>query len=462
MRSNADPPVRLEALARAGEAAVRGDGFFREVLEALPAAVYVTDAEGRILFYNQAASALWGQRPPIGSQWCGSWRLFWPDGRPMPHEQSPMAVAIRENREIRGIAAEAERPDGSRVPFISHPTPLRDADGRLIGAVNLLLDTSDRKADALAALKLAAIVESSDDAIVGKDLDGIIQSWNRGAERLFGYAAEEVVGKSITIIIPPDRLDEETAILQRLRRGERVEHYETRRRRKDGTLVDVSLSVSPIRDASGRTVGAAKIARDISERRQTHERQVLVLNEVKHRLKNTLATVQAIASQTMRSASPEEREGFSARLQALGRAHDLLSLENWDRAPLRETVRRGVGVFEEQFGARFRVDGHGDPWLTAGRAMLLTMALHELATNAAKYGALSTAEGVVEIGWRIDPAEPDRVSFHWRETGGPAVQPRRRRCFGSTLVERALGSEFGGVKLAFEPDGVRCSFRIPL
>src|SRR5262249_36150075 len=124
--------------------------------------------------------------------------------------------------------------DGSRVPFIPYPTPLRDADGRLIGAVNLLVDISQRKADELAQLKLAAIVESSDDAIVGKDLDGIIQSWNGGAERLFGYAAEEVVGKSITIIIPPERLDEETEILQRLRRGERVYHYETRRRRKDG------------------------------------------------------------------------------------------------------------------------------------------------------------------------------------------------------------------------------------
>src|SRR5262249_52413366 len=159
--------------------------------------------------------------------------------------------------------------------------------------------------------------------------------------------------------------------------------------------------------------------------------QVLVLNEMKHRLKNTLATVQAIASQTLRSASPAEREGFSARLQALGRAHDLLSLENWDRAPLRATVLRGIAAFDELHPERFRIDGDGDPWLSSGRALLLTMALHELATNAAKYGALSAPGGTVEVAWRTDPERPDEATFSWRESGGPTVRARRRRGFGS-------------------------------
>src|ERR1700680_241327 len=114
------------------------------------------------------------------------------------------------------------------------------------------------------ALRLAAIIESSDDAIVSKDLTGIITSWNRGAEQLFGYTATEAVGQSITMLIPPDRLSEETYVLERIRRGQRVEHFETVRWRKDGTLVDVSVAVSPIRDTTGVIIGASKIARDIT------------------------------------------------------------------------------------------------------------------------------------------------------------------------------------------------------
>ena len=123
--------------------------------------------------------------------------------------------------------------------------------------------------------RLAAIVESSDDAIIGKDLDGTIVSWNRGAERLFQYTAEEVIGKSVTVLIPPDRFDEEPEILGRVRRGDRVDHYETVRRRKDGTLLDISLTVSPIRDAQGKVVGASKIARDITERKNVAKRAAL-------------------------------------------------------------------------------------------------------------------------------------------------------------------------------------------
>src|SRR5438132_97089 len=116
-----------------------------ELLEALPVAVYTTDAEGRITFYNRAAAELWGHHPELGSsQWCGSWRLYWPDGRPMPHDECPMAIALREGRELRGVEAIAERPDGSRVAFTPYPTVLRDPDGTVVGAVNVLVDITDR------------------------------------------------------------------------------------------------------------------------------------------------------------------------------------------------------------------------------------------------------------------------------------------------------------------------------
>jgi PAS domain S-box-containing protein len=159
------------------------------------AAVYVTDAEGRITYYNKAAVELWGYRPPLGdSRWCGSWRLYWLDGTPMPHDECPMAMAIKENRAITGVEAIAERPDGSRVRFMPFPKPLHDETGALVGAVNMLVDVTDRRRT---EERLAAIIESSEDAIVSKSLDGVIMTWNSGAERLFGYTAAEAIGRPV-------------------------------------------------------------------------------------------------------------------------------------------------------------------------------------------------------------------------------------------------------------------------
>src|SRR5436190_13764057 len=228
------------------------EGYFRTILDELPAAIYVSDALGRITYFNEAAATLWGHRPTIGtSEWCGSWKLFWPDGRALPHGECPMAIAIERRRSVRGMEAVAERPDGTRVSFEPYPTPLFDASGALIGAVNMLIDITDRKHAEEVKQRLSSIVQFSDDAIVSKNLKGIIESWNVGAERIFGYTASEAVGQSVEIVIPPDRLNEEPEILDRIRRGERIEHYETVRRRKDGSLIDISLTVSPIFDANG-------------------------------------------------------------------------------------------------------------------------------------------------------------------------------------------------------------------
>src|SRR3981189_1988857 len=190
-------------MARAAGPLIEGDDFFRELVNALPAAVYTTDPSGRITYYNEAAAALWGCRPGLGnSDWCGSWKLFWPDGRVMPHDQCPMATAVKQQQAIRGLEAVAERPDGTRVPFLPFPTPIFNASGVFVGAVNMLVDITERKRAEEATQRLASIVDSSDDAIISKDLDGTITSWNKGAERIFGYMAEEIIGKSIKILIP--------------------------------------------------------------------------------------------------------------------------------------------------------------------------------------------------------------------------------------------------------------------
>ena len=272
-----------------------------EILDALPVAVYTTDAQGRITYYNQAAEDLWGHRPKIGSdQWCGSWRLFWPDGRLLPHDECPMAVTLKEGHPVRGVEAIAERPDGTRVPFLPYPTPLRDATGQLVGAINLLVDLTERRRAEVESAQLAAIVASSDDAIISKTLEGRVTSWNEGASRIFGWEASEMIGQPILRIIPPELHDEEVEILARLRRGERIEHFDTVRLAKDGRRVDISLAVLPIRDSSGRVTGASKVARDVTERKEAEKLQRLLVDELNHRVKNTLATVQAIASEDAR------------------------------------------------------------------------------------------------------------------------------------------------------------------
>uniref|UniRef100_UPI003101044A PAS domain-containing protein n=1 Tax=Neorhizobium sp. EC2-8 TaxID=3129230 RepID=UPI003101044A len=176
-----------------------------------------------------------------------------------------------------------------------------------------------------AAAFLAAIVESSDDAIISKSLSGIITSWNKGAERVFGYTAEEVVGKPITILIPEDRLDEEPAILAKIHAGQRVDHFETIRRRKDGSPIDISLTISPIRDSGGKIIGASKIARDISDRKRAAEHQDLLLREMHHRVKNLFAITGGLITLAARTTQTSEELAASMkdRLMALSRAHEM-------------------------------------------------------------------------------------------------------------------------------------------
>ena len=290
-----------------------------ELLEALPVAVYTTDAEGRITFYNRAAAELWGHHPELGSsQWCGSWRLYWSNGRPLPHNECPMAIALKEGREVRDVEAIVERPDGTRVRFRPYPTPLRDPSGQLVGAINLLMDVTERHDADMESARLAAIGVSSDDAIISKTLEGRITSWNASATRIFGYDANEMIGDSILRIIPPELHGEEREILARLQRGERIEHYETVRVAKDGRRVDVSLTVSPLRDRSGKVVGASKVGRDITDRKRAEKLQRVLTDELAHRVKNTLATVQAIANQSLvRAKSPTDFvSSFAGRIHA--------------------------------------------------------------------------------------------------------------------------------------------------
>jgi PAS domain S-box-containing protein len=374
------------------------DSVFRELVEALPVAIYTTDADGRLTYFNAAAVKLSGRVPELGTdKWCVTWKIFLPDGTLLPHDQCPMAIALRGAEVPTGIECIAERPDGSRFWFTPCPAVVRNAEGRIIGGINLLMEITDRKhaeieaneqfraivettpecvkiiapdgtllfmnspglamvgasaGDALigrnvydiialedrnrfrefnerickgekgslqfdivglkgarrhmethaaplrhldgttvhlavshditqrkrgesAAFLLGAIVDSSDDAIISKSLDGVITTWNKSAERLFGYTAEEAIGQTVAaLLIPDDRQEEEPDILAKLRKGERVDHFETVRRRKNGSLIDISLTISPVKDHQGRIIGASKVARDITERKKSEKRLV--------------------------------------------------------------------------------------------------------------------------------------------------------------------------------------------
>ena len=436
--------------------------YFRMAVERLPVALYTTDAEGRIVFYNEAATKLWGRRPKLREEfWCGSLRCFWPDGRLMSPEEYPITQAIRLARTDRNAELVIERPDGSRIPILAMPTPLFDSFGELIGAENVLLDISSRKQAEEASDLLAAVVHSAEDAIVSKDLNGTVKSWNEAACRIFGYAAEEIVGKSILMIIPGDRQNEETRILDRIRRGERIVGFETVRRHKDGSNVDVSLTVSPVRNAYGQIIGASKIARDIADRKRTEREKELLVDEIKHRVKNTLASVQAMANQTLGKTPAAERRAFSARLQALAEAHDLLTQRRWTSADLGTSVECAVRPFTKGKG-HVAMEGPAVE-LPANQALAVAMVLHELATNAAKYGALSTSTGSLDISWqRTDDSSGSTVTLNWRETGGPPVRPPSRRGFGSKLIEQAVKGIGGSVQLRYDPEGLRCSLRITL
>jgi PAS domain S-box-containing protein len=434
-----------------------------ELLEALPVAVYTTDAEGRITFYNQAAAELWGDRPELGSdKWCGSWRIYALDGTLLPHDQCPMAVALKEGRPVRGVEAFAEKPDGTRVRFLPFPSPLRDASGKLIGAINLLMDITERHQAGLDSAQLAAIVTSSADAIVTKTLEGIVTSWNDGAARIFGYEPDEMIGQSILRIIPPHLHHEEYDILARLRRGEHVRHYETVRRTKDGRDIDISVTVSPLRDSSGRIVGASKVARDITERKQADKLQRLLMDELNHRVKNTLATIQAIASQSLRrSKSPSDFvSSFSGRVQSLAKAHDLLTQTKLQGAEIKELVHEQVivGGTEDK---RISLSGPS-LMLDAQAAVHLALVLHELATNARKYGALSSPSGRLSINWELRTNGGRKLILDWKESGGPTVTAPKERGFGSTLIEKTLQSHGGQVTVTYAADGVSSHISMPL
>jgi PAS domain S-box-containing protein len=296
----------------------------------------------------------------------------------------------------------------SLIAFILVCILLVGAVAALNSAVELLLVEIDSRRKAQIGLaQLASVVETSDDAIITKDLSGIITSWNKGAERVFGYEASEVIGKPVSLLIPPDRPDEEPSILERLRKGQRIEHYETVRLRKDGGSIDISLTVSPLRDATGRIIGASKIVRDITERNRAGAQQEMLVREMSHRVKNAFTVVNGILAISARYSKPQSLvQDMRDRLAALARAHDLtrpgLLAFEWSHPPT--TIHALIdAIFAPYVNTgplnkleRVCVTGPDLP-IQQQAITGLALLLYELATNAVKCGSLSMPSGSVQI-----------------------------------------------------------------
>ncbi|WEX07683.1 PAS domain S-box protein [Chelativorans sp. AA-79] len=436
---------------------------FRNVLESIPLAIFTTDADGIVTYFNRAAAALAGREPQVGvDRYSIFWRIRTTEGEPLAPDDIPLARALREKTAVDGIELIGERPDGSTVRYMPHPAPLFDAQGRLTGAVNLLEDITRRHEAEMESAHLAAIVASSSDAIVSKTLQGIVRSWNAGAEHVFGYTADEIVGRPITTIIPPELYSEEEEILSRLQRGEPIRTLETERIRKDGRRIDVSLTVSPVHDRTGRVIGASKVARDITDRKRVEQLQRLLIGELNHRVKNTLATVQSIANQTVRLASSpaEFATSFSGRIRALARMHDVLTHNSWQGADVGILLRDQLLLGEAE-DERIVLSG---PSLTLDPqpALHLALVLHELGTNARKYGSLSVPEGRLSVDWEVKSAAGSSLLLVWQESGGPPVEVPTRRGFGTSLIEKSLAAHGGEVSIHYRAEGVRCEIMLPI
>lgn len=332
MRGNTDginqrAIVDLTKLKRTEDKIRESRKRYRTLFDLVPVAVYTCDANGVIREYNRRAVELWGRKPGQNGEkprFCGSYKIYYPDGRYMPHKECPMARLLRgEKLKADDLEIIVERPDGERRHVIPAPRILTNIHGKITGAINSLFDITERKRAEAAAMRLAAVVQSSNDAVAAKTLNGIITDWNQSAERIFGYKPKEIIGKSVLTLIPKDRQSEEQKILRRIRRGESLDHYESVRRRKDGQLIDVSLTISPIKGPKGEIVGVSKIARDITNQKQTERRlveQARLLN-----LTNDSIIVRDHQDRIVYwNHGAKEMYGFSAK-EAIGKiTHELL------------------------------------------------------------------------------------------------------------------------------------------
>jgi PAS domain S-box-containing protein len=383
-------------------------------------------------------------------------------------ERSFQTILPHVNAVLAGqrVEYEAEVPYKDIGPRFVHVTyaPDKDQFGRVHGWIGSITDITERRRAEVALRKseeqlrsLASIVEFSDDAIVSKDLDGVITSWNKGAEHVFGYTAEEAIGQPNTFMIPRDRCDAELEILTRIRRGEHIDHFETIRQHKNGSLIAVSLTISPVKNVDGEIVGASKIARDISEQKRTQELIATLAREAEHRGQNLLANVQATVQLSQADTPEGLKQVIEGRIRALANVHSLFAVTRWIGAELSTIATHELAPYSEKDKTRVRIDGP-PVLLEPNAAQAIAITLHELATNAAKYGALSVANGRVDLKWSHEPN--GELNLRWTETDGPAAREPVRRGFGRRIIEQLIHQQKGKAHFDWHTKGLVCEITL--
>ncbi|MGC1592043.1 MAG: PAS domain S-box protein [Pseudolabrys sp.] len=415
----------------------------------------IADLEGNALFVNEAGRKLVGL-PDLEA--VRSTRIIdyfsADDHRRILDEVLP---AVRDTGFWEGELKFRNFQTGQLIPVLYNIFPVRDSTSEIAAYGTVTRNLTESKSADQRLRSLASIVESSDDAIVSKNLDGIIANWNRGAERIFGYTSDEAIGQPITIVIPTDRQSEERKILMRIRRGERIDHFETVRQRKDGSLVIVSLTVSPVRNAEGQIVGASKIARDITEQKRNHEQIATLAREAEHRSKNLLATVQATVMLSQSETPDGLKRAIEGRIQALANVHSLFVNTRWIGADLSTIAAQELAPYSEKNQRRVRIDGP-PVLLEPDVAQAVAITLHELATNAAKYGALAVLDGELELQWSHDA--DGRLHVRWTESSGPKVQQPTQMGFGGRIIERMIAQRSGKTHFDWRADGLVCEITL--
>src|SRR5262249_22127222 len=343
--------------------------------------------------------------------------------------------------------------------------PYRVADGSIHGLVLSLfdIDTIFIAAHEVTA-RYAALSRASGDAILGLSLDGVVNAWSPGAERLLGYTADEMVGKHISILAPEGLEAEQRVLLEQIRCCQEVLPYDTVRRHKDGSIVQVSIRAAPVLSLDENPIGVSETMRDVGDRKRAEERNALLTRELAHRTKNLLSLVHSTMVQTAQHSTNKQSfiQSVDDRLRALSEAQDLLLANNLKGAFVADVVGSCLKPFIVNDTS---VEMHGPSvFLKADVVHNLSLVLHELATNALKYGALTHTHGKVLVSWQLDGPEAKSARFRisWREVEGPLVEPPARTGFGTEVINNAPKHEPGAqVSLDYSPAGLQWSLEMP-
>jgi PAS domain S-box-containing protein len=454
-RSDVAPAVcPVETASPADRGATGLNDLYAAVVNSARDAIITCHPDMRISTWNRGAERLFGHSTREALS-----------GRLTMLASGDEGAALQANFEtalagtpVMADAALCDR-DGGRLDVSVALTAIRRGDDT-IGVAAIIRDMRRRRRAEAADHLLATIVRHSSDAVFSIDTERHITAWNPAAERLYGYSAQEALGCHVAVLVPPAHRHEIDEMYQAvLGDGETVQ-FDTQRQRKDGTLVDVSISGAPLLTASGEVFGISLIHRNITEQRRQQEQTRFIMRELAHRSKNLLAIILSMASQTARGARsvPDFTTRFTQRLQGLSHSHDLLLQRDWRGVSMLELAERQLQHFVD--GESNRVGFRGPMVMVDPKAAQnLGLALHELATNASKYGALSTSGGRVTLNWAVIDG---RFRLEWREFGGPPVTPPETRGFGQVVLERLASDALEGqVKLDYAADGFVWTLDIP-